>query len=634
MLLEALKHLVVGRPLATAQAIHERLTKRIALAVFSSDALSSTAYATEEILLVLALAAHASQGASFWYVLPISGAIAVLLWLVALSYRQTIHAYPSGGGAYIVARQNLGVYAGLTAAAALLVDYVLTVAVSISAGVLAITSATQGTAFAWLEQYRVGLCLLAVAFIMLANLRGLRESGGLFAIPTYIFVVSFLAMIVYGLILHAFTGAVADPQAETLAYAEGHSLGHLTFFLILGAFANGCTALTGVEAISNGVPAFREPQSNNAAITLFWMATLLTLMFLGTSLLAYLYQVQPRVEETVISQFARTIFTGPMRWAYFVIQAATAAILLLAANTSYADFPRLLSLMARDRFAPRQFSSLGDRLVFSNGIIVLSLFAMLLLWIFRGDTSRLIPLYAVGVFLSFTLSQIGMVRHWLKLARAAGSGQAEAVAKAAGWRRAIAVNAVGAVATSLVLTIFVITKFLHGAWIVVVVIPVLVYIFRSIKRHYLDVNRRMSLDHDKPLPVAHIRVVVPVTRVHRGVYPALSYGLAMNADIHAVYVELDAAETERIVHDWQQLRTHVELRVLPSPYRSFVGTLLAYLQEEAAKHPDTVLTVLLPELVPAHWWQQALHNQSFLLLKGALLYRPNIIVTSVPCILH
>jgi amino acid transporter len=377
----------IGQPLATEQAVHERLSKRIALAVFSSGALSSTAYATEEILTVLAVAAVATAGRSFFYVVPISLAIVVLLWLITFSYRQTIHAYPSGGGAYIVAKENLGMYAGLTAAAALLVDYTLTVAVSISSGVAAITSAAQGTPVAWLIDYRVALGLTAIAFIALANLRGVRESGAIFSVPTYLFVVSLLVTIVWGLVHHFQTGSTAEATSQDVKLAEGYALQPLSLFLLLGAFSSGCTALTGVEAISNGVPAFKKPESENAATTLIWMSLLLTVLFLGTSALAYLYGVQLRVQETVISQFARTIYTGPMRWAYYVVQAATAGILLVAVNTSFADFPRLASLMARDRFLPDQFAHLGDRLVFNNGIITLALFAAVLVWSFGGDTS-------------------------------------------------------------------------------------------------------------------------------------------------------------------------------------------------------------------------------------------------------
>src|SRR5712691_4085224 len=414
----SLKRFMVGSPMRTEQAIHERLTKKTALAVFSSDALSSTAYASEEILLVLAVAAAYGQAYSYYYVVPISIVIAIVLGIVATSYRQTIHAYPSGGGAYIVAKENLGTYPGLVAAAALLVDYILTVSVSISAGVAAITSAAQGTSFAGLDNHKVALCLILIFLIAVANLRGVRESGALFAGPTYAFLVCFLLMIVYGLIYYYMhPGTVAPINDAHLKLAEGYRHQPLTWFLLLGAFSNGCVALTGTEAISNGIPAFKPPEARNAATTLTVMAVLLAIMFIGTSALAYLFQVHPHDNETLISQFARIIFSGPFRWFYFLIQATTALILILAANTSFADFPRLASLLARDRFLPRQFASRGDRLVFSNGVIILAVLSGILVAAFKGDTSRLIPLYAVGVFLSFTLSQSGMVRHWLREGR-------------------------------------------------------------------------------------------------------------------------------------------------------------------------------------------------------------------------
>src|SRR5580765_874111 len=473
----AIKRLLVGRALRTEEAAHERLTKKTALAVFSSDALSSTAYATEEILLVLAVAAAYGQAGAFRYVVPISIGIGVLLVIVAISYRQTIHAYPSGGGAYIVAKENLGTNAGLVAGASLLVDYVLTVAVSIAAGVAAITSMVQGTRYAWLDRHKVSLCLIFITFIAVANLRGVRESGSLFAAPTYAFLISFLFMIGYGLFsYYTYGGATPIPGPDEIKTAEGYKLQPLTMFLLLGAFSNGCAALTGIEAISNGVPAFKKPEAKNAATTLVWMALLLTVMFLGTSVLAYLYGVHPHTSETVISQFARIVFTGPMTWFYYVVQIATALILVLAANTSFADFPRLSSLLARDRFLPRQFATRGDKLVFSNGIVILAIFASVLVIAFGGDTSRLIPLYAVGVFLSFTLSQSGMVRHWMKAGRALKETRAAAaedkekqgqkkqqaeraklLSEAAHWKKSIVVNGLGAAATLVVLVVLVIT---------------------------------------------------------------------------------------------------------------------------------------------------------------------------------
>ena len=615
-----LKRFIIGRALKTEQAAHERLTKKTALAVFSSDALSSTAYATEEILLVLAVAAAATHGQSFYYVVPISVGIAMLLAIVAISYRQTIHAYPSGGGAYIVAKENLGQTPGLVAAAALLVDYVLTVSVSIAAGVAAITSAAQGTRFAWLNDHKVILCLVFIAFIALANLRGVRESGALFATPTYVFVVSFLFMIAYGLFHYwMYGGAAPVPSAEELKTAEGYHLQPLTTLLLLGAFSNGCAALTGIEAISNGVPAFKKPEAQNAAATLVWMAVLLTTMFLGTSVMAYLFQVHPHENETVISQFARIMFTGRIGWFYYVVQAATAAILVLAANTSFADFPRLSSLLARDRFLPRQFANRGDKLVFSNGILILAVFSGILVVIFGGDTSRLIPLYAVGVFLSFTLSQLGMVRRWYST-------------KAARWRKSLAINALGAAATFVVLCVFIITKFIHGAWIVVVVIPLLVLFFREIHAHYVDVAKQLSMDGlDQLQPIKH-SVVVPISGLHRGTIAALEYAKSISRDNHvtAVYVDFEEEATAKLRDKWERWGAGVKLVVLPSPYRELTRPLLKYIKRLEKHQHDDVITVVLPEFIPAKWWQHILHNQSSLLLKGALLFRENVIVTSVP----
>ena len=615
-----LKRFIIGRALKTEQAAHERLTKKTALAVFSSDALSSTAYATEEILLVLAVAAAATHGQSFYYVLPVSAGIAMLLAIVAISYRQTIHAYPSGGGAYIVAKENLGTTPGLVAAASLLVDYVLTVSVSIAAGVAAITSAAQGTRFAWLNDHKVILCPAFIAFIALANLRGVRESGALFAAPTYLFLISFLLMIGYGLFHYwAYGGAAPVPSAEDLKTAEGYGLQPLTTLLLLGAFSNGCAALTGIEAISNGVPAFKKPEAQNAATTLVWMAVLLTTMFLGTSVMAYLYQVHPHESETVISQFARIMFTGRLGWFYYVVQAATAAILVLAANTSFADFPRLSSLLARDRFLPRQFANRGDKLVFSNGIIILAVFSGILVVAFGGDTSRLIPLYAVGVFLSFTLSQLGMVRRWYST-------------RSPRWKKSIVINAVGAVATFIVLCVFIATKFIHGAWIVVVVIPLLVLLFREIHEHYVDVAKQLSINGLEQLhPIRH-SVVVPISGLHRGTITALEYAKSISRDNHvtAVYVDFEEEATAKLRQKWDRWGAGVRLVVLPSPYRELTRPLLKYIKRLERQEHDDVITVVLPEFIPAKWWQHILHNQSSLLLKGALLFRENVIVTSVP----
>jgi amino acid transporter len=617
----AVKRLLVGRALRTQQAIHERLTKKTALAVFSSDALSSTAYATEEILLVLAAAATFTSGTSFYYVVPVSVGIAVLLAIVATSYRQTIHAYPSGGGAYIVAKENLGTSPGLIAAAALLVDYVLTVSVSIAAGVAAITSAVQGTRYAWLDDHKVILCLIFIAFIAIANLRGVRESGALFAAPTYVFVVSFLFMIAFGLFHYFIYGGTATaPGPEELKVAEGYKLQPLTLFLLLGAFSNGCAALTGIEAISNGVQAFKKPEATNAATTLIWMALLLTTMFLGTSVMAYLYGVHPKASETVISQFARIMFTGAFGWFYYVVQAATAAILVLAANTAFADFPRLSSLLARDRFLPRQLANRGDRLVFSNGIVILAIFSGVLVSAFGGDTSRLIPLYAVGVFLSFTLSQSGMVVHWLRER-----------ANKTNWKKSLVINAIGALATFIVLCVFIATKFIHGAWIVVVVIPLLVVLFRAIQRHYVMVAKQLSTEGLEPLrPIKHT-VIVPISGIHRGVVSALQYAKSIASDkVQAVYVDFEEEATANLKDKWERWGAGVQLVVLRSPYRELTRPLLRHINRLAKENSNDIITVVLPEFIPARWWQHALHNQSSLLLKGSLLFKKGVIVTSVP----
>jgi amino acid transporter len=666
-----LKRFIIGRALRTEQAAHERLSKKTALAVFSSDALSSTAYATEEILLVLAVAAAYGQAGAFKYVVPISIGIGVLLVIVASSYRQTIHAYPSGGGAYIVAKENLGTNAGLVAGASLLVDYVLTVAVSIAAGVVAITSMVQGTRYAWLDHHKVLLCLIFITFIAIANLRGVRESGSLFAAPTYAFLISFLFMIGYGLFsYYTYGGAAPIPGPEEIKIAEGYRLQPLTLFLVLGAFSNGCAALTGIEAISNGVPAFKKPEARNAATTLVVMAGLLTTMFLGTSVLAYLYGVHPHTSETVISQFARIMFTGPLAWFYYVVQITTALILVLAANTSFADFPRLGSLLARDRFLPRQFATRGDKLVFSNGIVMLAIFSSILVIAFAGDTSRLIPLYAIGVFLSFTLSQSGMVRHWLKVRAQSPKNKAKArkrreedihytqstvdretlpdaeleasdqqgstfisddVTDSTHWKKSIAINAIGAVATFVVLCVFIATKFRHGAWIVVVVIPLLVFMFRAIHKHYVGVAKQLSMEGLGTLhPIKHT-VIVPISGIHRGVVGALQYAKSIAPEhVQAVYVDFDEEATIKLREKWERWGAGVTLVVLPSPYRELTRPLLRYIARLERKGENDMVTVVLPEFVPAKWWQHLLHNQSSLMLKGALLFKKGVIVTSVP----
>jgi amino acid transporter len=605
MSVRLLKRWLVGPPMPLAQARHERLHKRVALAVFSSDAMSSVAYATEEILLVLVLAGAAAAHLS----VPIALAITSLLIVVVISYQQTIHAYPSGGGSYIVARANLGTLPGLVAAAALLVDYVLTVAVSVAAGVAAITSAVPE----W-SRHKVVIGIVCVAAIALANIRGVRESGRIFAVPTYAFIASFLLLIGVGA-WRLLTGSLPPAAPPAVAATEP-----LVWFLVLRAFASGCTAMTGTEAISNGIPAFRPPESRNAAITLGWMAAILGTLFIGITALATTLGVLPTPTETVVSQIARRLFGSGV--CYYVIQGTTALILIIAANTSFADFPRLASLLARDRFVPRQFGTLGERLVFSNGILVLAGFAGLLLIVFGGDTHALIPLYAVGVFISFTLSQSGMVRHWL---RERGSGW--------GWRMTI--NGVGATVTGVVTVVIAATKFSHGAWIVVVVIPVLVATFVMMSRHYDEVARDRSLSGMEPPPEFRHTVLVLVGDVHRGVVRAVQYArtLAPTATVRGVYVETDPARTARLEEKWAQWGLGVPLVVLASPYRSLLRPLLEYIDKIHVRGEDQMVTVVLPEFLPRRWWQHVLHNQTALLVKGALLFRTNTVVADVPYLL-
>lgn len=585
---------LVGSPLETQRLKHEKLTKVKGLAVFGADALSSSAYATEEVLRILVLAGTAAMS----FTVPISAAIVALMAVVATSYYQTIHAYPSGGGAYVVARGNLGPLPGLVAAAALLVDYVLTVAVSISAGVAAITSAVPR-----LFPYRVELAVVFVALITIANLRGVRESGTLFAIPTYLFILTFGTTIGIGIAL-SLSGQLpkASPPAEpTLAQP-------LTLFLLLRAFASGTAALTGIEAVSNGVQAFYPPESRNASRVLMAMVALLGFLFFGTSFLARETGVLPREEETVVSQIARLLFGDD--WFYYVVQAATMLILVLAANTAFADFPRLASILARDRYLPRQLANLGDRLVFANGILLLGVTASLLIVIFQATVHSLIPLYMVGVFVSFTLSQAGMVRHWL-------------TTRTGRWRLQLAINGVGAFCTALVGLEVAVVKFFDGAWITVFVIGSFVLLMQAIHRHYEDLKHQLSLERARlPRPFRAHKVIVPVNNVHRGVLEALRYAKAVSDDVTAVYVEIEPGAREEIERKWERWVPDVPLVVLPSPYRSVVGPILLYLdQVQRDAGPDTALTVVLPEFVPRKWWHHLLHNQTALMLKFALLFR-------------
>ncbi len=607
MRLVLVKRLLVGAPMPLAQARHERLGKPVALAVFASDALSSVAYATEEILLVLVLAGHMALS----YSLPVALGIAALLAVVVISYRQTVAAYPQGGGAYLVAKDNLGMFPALTAAAALLTDYVLTVSVSVAAGIAALTSA-----FPVLFPHRVTLCVLAIATVAVGNLRGVRESGRLFAAPTYFFVVSILLTVGYGVVGAAFH---LLPEAPYQPHAPG--LEGISLFLILRSYAAGCTALTGVEAVSNGVPSLRPPEGRNAQTVMTWLGVIAIVMFLGITYLAYDFGIVPGGDETVVSKIARRVFGTSL--AYYAVQASTMLILLLAANTSYADFPRLSSILSRDRFMPRQLGTQGDRLVFSNGILILSGFAILLIVVFGGDTHALLPLYAIGVFISFTLSQSGMVRRWLRV-------------REAGWRRRMCVNGGGAVVTGVVLLTLAVTKFAEGAWIVVVIIPLLVAAFLAVHWHYEDVAAELSLEGFGEPPEFTHTVLVLIGDVHRGVVRAVQYAktlAAPTATVRAVYVEVDPGRTAKLEEKWGKWGLGVPLVVLTSPYRSLLRPFLEYLDQIQSRAGDQMVTIVLPEFLPHRWWQHILHNQTALLIKGALLFRKNTVVTDVPYLL-
>ena len=596
----SLKRILLGDPLTSSQAPHQRISKVVALAVFSSDALSSVAYATEEILLGLA----AGGLAALQYGMPVAACVAGLLVVVAISYRQTVHAYPSGGGSYIVAKENLGEGPGLVAAASLLIDYLLTVAVSMASGVAAITSA-----FPNLYEHRVIIGVALVAGITLANLRGIRESGAIFAPPTYFFIFSLGALILVGIFRTQFLGL---PAVHPAAFPATEPIGIL---LLLRAFASGCAALTGVEAISNAVPAFREPESRNAAVTLGWMAAILGFLFIGTSFLAHRLELVPKPEETILSQLAHATFGSG--FLYYMVQVATALILMFAANTSFADFPRLASLLGKDHFLPHQLANRGDRLVFSNGIIFLGLVSALLIVIFQGDTHAIIPLYAVGVFMSFTLSQFGMVRHWHDHPEP-------------GWRTKMAVNFTGGVVTAVVAVVIASSKFVHGAWMVIILIPILVVCFQGVRRHYATVSRELSLEGYRPTAPEGHSVLVLISSVHRGVIDALRYARSLSSNVSAISVEIDHAASEKIRERWKQWGMGIPLTVLKSSYRSVVKPLMDYLDEYLEKNPNQLVTVIIPEFIPTRWWHHLLHNQTAFLIKTSLLFKPRVVVTSVP----
>jgi amino acid transporter len=607
MSLSGLKRLLVGKSLPTSAHAEERLSNSAALAVLSSDALSSVAYATEEILLVLVAAGSTALG----YSIPIAATIMLLLGIVILSYSQTIKAYPNGGGSYIVARENLGLLPGLVAGGSLMIDYILTVTVSVSAGTAALTSAIPV-----LKEHTVLLCLIFMFLIMLVNLRGVKESGNLFMIPTYAFIVSIFLLVGVG-IYQQITGHIPTETIANIPVKEP-----LTLFFLLRAFSAGCSALTGVEAISDGVLAFKPPEWKNARLTLIYLGVILGLMFVGITYLANVYHLVPIEGETAVSQLGRKILGEGIP--YYFLQVATLLILLLAANTSYADFPRLCYFLARDGFLPRQLSILGDRLVYSNGIIFLSATAAVLVIIFKGEVNSIIPLYAVGVFTSFTLSQLGMVVRWWRI-------------KTAGWQASMVMNAIGSLATLVVLTVIILTKFVAGAWVVVVAIPVLVWIFLSISRHYKYVAERLSINDLAPrgyIPrprtekVTHPAIVI-IGSLNRGTVEALDYARSIADEIIAVHVDIGSTDRQKLRDRWEELESDIKLVILDSQFRSLVEPIVDYISSYEQEHPDVLSTVIIPAFVTRNWWESLLHNQTTWFIKAALLGKRSRVITTV-----
>lgn len=592
-MLSRIRDLLIGPPLPTFQSAHKKLNKIRALAAFSPDALSSIAYANQEIYLGLVVAGAAGLQVMF----PIGLAITGLLVIVALSYFQTIQGYPSGGGSYVVARENLGTFPGLIAASALLIDYLLTAAVSLTAGVEAISSA-----FPSLLPYRVIVSLILLVMITLLNLRGIKETGSFMAVPVYLFLVTYMPMLALGI------GRLIIDGPHSPSIPAG-SISSLSLFMILHAFSTGCTALSGIEAISNGVPAFRSPEAKNAGRTLIVMAALMGVLFLGSLGLTQSLGIVANPHETILSALARYLLgSGPF---YILIQLTTMLILAVAANTSYAGFPRLAAILAADGFLPRQLTGLGDRLVYSNGIIALALATGSLIVIFAGNSHSLIPLFAVGVFLAFTLSQAGMVRHWIR-------------EKGKGWLLKCVINGLGAITTAATVLVVGISKFVEGAWIIIIAIPIIVFIFLRIGIHYREVARSLTLKGLPPSlkPFPSPRIVIPVSGVHRGIVSAVEYALSISKHVTAVYVELEPGAGEKMRDTWVRWWPDVKFVVVPSPYRSVIGPLLNYLDQSDQEQNDGQLaTVIIPEFIPAKWWQGLLHNQTAWMLKAALLYR-------------
>ena len=610
------KHVVFGRPLASERLEHERLNKKTALAVLSSDAISSVAYATDQILFVLG---GAIGLAAVNYVVGISGVIVGLLVLVGLSYRQTVFAYPNGGGSYTVARENLGVMPGLIAASALLTDYILTVAVSISGGVAAITSAYPA-----LATHTVLICALSIMLLAVVNLRGVRESGAAFSLPTYAFILMMLTLLGVGIYryfsgheLAALGDALKVDPVSTRQHGGGLSpiTGFALAYLLMRGFAEGCAAMTGTEAISNGVMAFKAPAQKNAATTLAVMVAILATFFLGVSFLAQHYHVMPTTRETVLSILGHHVFGGgPL---YYGLQYSTFAVLVLAANTAFADFPRLAGILANDRYMPRQLAARGDRLAFSNGIVSLALVALLLVWLFKGDTNALVPLYAIGVFVCFTLSQAGMVVHWRHT-------------REPGWRWKASLNGIGAVATGLVSVIQLVTKFTSGGWIIAVIIPCIILVLQKIHKHYNEFAEDIKFTGQSPITPLHHTVIVPVNGITKATSAALVYATTISEEVIAVCVEVDSRDTEQMLADWEAWDIGVPLEIVPSPYRSVLKPLVQFVDNLSMVMPGQLVTVIVPEIVPKRWWEHLLHNKTALYIRTAFLFKPNVVVIAIP----
>jgi len=598
----------------------------LGLAVFSSDALSSVAYGPQEVLFILALAGTAA----FQYFLPVIYAIIGLLVILTISYEQTIHAYPSGGGAYIVARDNLGELPAQIAAASLLMDYILTVAVSVSSGVAQLVSA-----FPTLEQYKVEIAVGMVLFIMIINLRGVKESGVVFAIPTYYFLIMMILTLGLGL-FRMVTGTlnpITDPPTDLVN--SSLVLQPISVFLILRALSSGTTALTGVEAISNGITAFKEPRSKNAGLTLIFMSIILGSMVLGISVLAHHISALPSEEETVISQLARVIF-GSRNILYLGTISATIVILMMAANTAFAGFPWLSAIAASDGYLPRQLTYRGSRLVYSRGIIALAAIACLLIVMFNASVTRLIPLYAIGVFLSFTLSQSGMAHRWWKSGHLKpGEKKIEAgstVVHDKNWYIKMAINGFGAMCTAIVAVIFAVTKFTDGAFVIVILIPCIVSVFFLIHRHYKNLAKKLSLDNfGAPPHVTRHRVIISIGGVHRGTLAALRYARGLSDDITAVHVSIDADETQKILHKWESWGDGIRLVILESPYRLFLEPLLEYIDEiDKQRQPGEIMTIVVPQFISQKWYTRALHTRTADTLRNVLLNRSDVVIMEVP----